>query len=126
MGFPRASDTLADSELGSADGRVRSASVRGESHRLESIMNSSILLMISPQSSGSGLAEERLWWIGEGLQAPLWFLPLCVILWLIGHTTEKHTVGAELARLRKGRVFPVLLGIWIASACAWVVMLAVR
>ncbi|MCY3002561.1 MAG: hypothetical protein NTV21_12235 [Planctomycetota bacterium] len=49
-----------------------------------------------------------------------------VVLWLMGHTTQRHTLGAEFARLRRGRWFRVLLGIWVACACACAVLLAVR
>lgn len=45
---------------------------------------------------------------------------------MMGHTTQRHTLGAEFARLRRGRWFRVSLGIWVAAACAYAVLLAVR
>jgi hypothetical protein len=66
------------------------------------------------------------WWLQEGLTLLLWGIPGCVVLWLMGHTTQRHTLDAEFARLRRGRWFRVLLGIWVASACAYAVLLAVR
>jgi hypothetical protein len=66
------------------------------------------------------------WFLHEGLTLLLWGIPLCGVLWLIGHTTQRHTLGAEFARLRRGRWFRVLLGLWAASAGAYAVLLAVQ
>jgi SNF family Na+-dependent transporter len=77
---------------------------------------------------GAAAAESGVrlsWLLQEGLTLLLWGIPMCVVLWLMGHTTQRHTLGAEFARLCRGRWFRVLLGLWVASACAYAVLLAV-
>lgn len=83
---------------------------------------STLSVQVVPRDTGSELS----WWLETALAAPLWFIPMGVVLWLMGHTTQRHALDAEFARLRRGRWFCVLLGSWVASACAYAVLLAVR
>lgn len=82
------------------------------------------LLLLEAAESESG--GPLLLCLRGGLYLLLEGIPIGVVLWLMGHTTQRHTLGAELARLRRGRWFRVLLGIWVASASASAMLLAVR